>query len=179
MRSEHATRTATATGTARAGVTVVAPRAPQSPPRVALVASQFNGEVVERLVDGAVAALAARGVRDANVALIRVPGAWELPLAARAVAEAEGADAIVALGCVIRGETSHYDVIVNESARGLAEVALQYGLPVSNGVLACDDAGQALARAGGASGNKGDEAAQAALDMLAVLDGIGAWAGRA
>jgi 6,7-dimethyl-8-ribityllumazine synthase len=178
MSSEHVTRTATAQ-TARTGVTVVAPRAQEAPPRVAVIASQFNGAVVDRLVDGAISALAARGLRDAQVALIRVPGAWELPLAARAVAEAEGADAIIALGCVIRGETSHYDVIVNESARGLAEVALQYGLPVANGVLACDSAEQALARAGGDSGNKGDEAAQAALDMLAVLDGIGAWAGRA
>lgn len=145
--------------------------------RVAVVAARFNAPVVDRLLEGALAALAAAGVAPDRTLLVRVPGAWELPQAAQALAERGACDAIVALGCVIRGETGHYDVIVNESARGLAEVALATGVPVANGVLACEDAAQALARAGGAAGNKGSEAAEAALAMCALLRGLGAGGG--
>ena len=140
--------------------------------RVAVVAARYNAPVVERLVEGALATLADAGIAPERTLLVRVPGAWELPQAALALAERGVADAIVALGCVIRGETGHYDVIVNESARGLGEVALATGVPVANGVLACEDAAQAVARAGGAAGNKGSEAAQAALAMCALLRGL-------
>jgi 6,7-dimethyl-8-ribityllumazine synthase len=137
--------------------------------RVAVIASTFNAAIVERLVDGALGVLTGHGIDPANILLLQVPGAWELPQAAQRIAAAGNWQAIVALGCVIRGETSHYEVIVNESARGLMQVALDRGIPVANGVLACHDEEQALARAGGGEGNKGAEAAEAALEMLGIL----------
>jgi 6,7-dimethyl-8-ribityllumazine synthase len=146
---------------------------PRGPARVAVIAARFNGEIVDRLVEGALVALRAWGVAARSITVVRVPGAWELPIAAAAVARAGRVDAIVALGCVLRGETSHYDVIVNESARGLAEVARSSGLPVTHGVLACDTPQQALARAGGVAGNKGEEAALAALEMAALSAQLG------
>jgi 6,7-dimethyl-8-ribityllumazine synthase len=138
-------------------------------PRIAVVASRFNDAVVDRLVEGALAHLEASGLAQDEILLMRVPGAWELPVAARALALSGRCDAIVALGCVIRGETMHYELISNESARGLAEIATSTGVPIANGVLSCEDAAQALARAGGADGNKGEEAARAALEMAALL----------
>ena len=137
--------------------------------RVAVLASRFNAPVVDRLVEGALEHLLAAGLAESEITLMRVPGAWELPVAARALAQSGRCDAIVALGCVIRGETTHYEVIVAESARGLAEVAAATGVPIANGVLTCEDQAQALARAGGADGNKGEEAARAALEMAALL----------
>ena len=139
------------------------------PARVAVVAARFNAGVVDRLVDGALDTLASAGVVEQDLMLVRVPGAWELPLVAQRLAGEGNVDAIVALGCVIRGDTSHYDVIVNESARGLMEVSRATGIPVANGVLACETADQALARAGGAHGNKGADAASAALEMADLL----------
>jgi 6,7-dimethyl-8-ribityllumazine synthase len=118
---------------------------------------------------GALEHLLAAGLAQSEITLMRVPGAWELPVAARALAQSGRCDAIVALGCVIRGETTHYEVIVNESARGLSEIASATGVPIANGVLTCEDQAQALARAGGADGNKGEEAARAALEMAALL----------
>jgi 6,7-dimethyl-8-ribityllumazine synthase len=156
---------------ARFGVRDVAPRA-RDAARIAVIGAQFNHGIVDRLIEGALAALEDHGVAPDSITLVRVPGAWELPQAARAIAHGGRADAIVALGCVIRGETSHYDVIVNESARGLMQVACDSGIPVSNGVLACENEAQALARAGGAEGNKGAEAALAALEMASLC----AWA---
>ena len=129
--------------------------------RVAVVAARYNAPVVERLVEGALATLADAGIAPERTLLVRVPGAWELPQAALALAERGVADAIVALGCVIRGETGHYDVIVNESARGLGEVALATGVPVANGVLTTEDDDQALAR----MVQKGMEAGQVAVEM--------------
>lgn len=157
---------------ARFGVRDVAPRA-RDAARIAVVAARFNHGIVDRLVEGALAALEDHGVAPDSITLVRVPGAWELPQAARAIAQGGRADAIVALGCVVRGETSHYDVIVNESARGLMQVAIETGIPVANGVLACENEAQALARAGGDDGNKGAEAALAALEMASLC----AWAG--
>lgn len=133
--------------------------------RVAILASRFNAPVVDALVVGAIAALGEDGIPREAVALVRVPGAWELPLAAAWLARSGRCDAIVALGCVVRGETSHYDVIVNESARGLAALALETGIPVANGVLACEDEAQARARSAPGESNKGREAARAALEM--------------
>lgn len=158
---------------ARFGVRALAP-SPLGGARVAVVAARFHAPVVDRLLEGALATLAAAGIAREHTLLVRVPGAWELPQAAMALAERGACDAVVALGCVIRGETGHYDVIVNESARGLAEVALATGVPVANGVLNCEDAVQALARAGGSAGNKGSEAAAAALEMCGLLRGLAA-----
>lgn len=131
---------------------------------VAIVAATWNRGIVDRLVAGALDELSASGLAADRIRLMRVPGAWELPIAARAALDA-GADAVVALGCVIRGETDHYDVIVRETSRALMDVMLATGKPVANGVLACREHAQALARAGFGeeADNKGVEAAAAAL----------------
>jgi len=136
--------------------------------RVAVVAARFNAPIVDALVAGALDALIEAGLSRESVTLLRVPGAWELPVAAAWLARGKRCDAIVALGCVVRGETSHYDVIVDESARGLAALALETGIPVANGVLACENGVQALARSAPGDANKGREAARAALEMAAL-----------
>ncbi len=135
--------------------------------RIAVVAARFNGLVVDQLVAGALAALASAGARAENISLLRVPGAFEIPAAARAAAERY--DAVVALGAVIRGETPHFDYVAGECARGLMRVMLDTGVPVAFGVLTCDTVEQALARAGGAAGNKGADAALAAIEMANLL----------
>jgi 6,7-dimethyl-8-ribityllumazine synthase len=133
--------------------------------RVAVVASRFNEEVVRKLVDGALEALLAHGAVLDDIDLMWVPGAWELPVTARYLLETERYDAIVALGAVIRGETPHFDYVAGEAARGLQHLAIEFGVPVSFGVLTTEDDAQAEARAGGAHGNKGADAALAALEM--------------
>jgi len=133
--------------------------------RVAIVMSRFNGQVTSRLLSGAIACLTHHGVREEDVDVLSVPGAWELPLAARLAADRGAYAAIVALGCVIRGETSHFDFVAGPAANGLARVAEETRVPVALGLLTTDDLGQALARAGGRLGNKGWDAAEAALEM--------------
>jgi 6,7-dimethyl-8-ribityllumazine synthase len=140
-----------------------------APARVAVVAARFNAGIVDRLVDGALETLAAAGITGEDLMLVRVPGAWELPVAAQRIAFQGRFEAIVALGCVIRGDTSHYETIVAESARGLMDATRATGVPITNGVLTCEDVEQALARAGGSLGNKGAEAASAALEMADLL----------
>ncbi len=137
--------------------------------RMAIVAARFNEVVTAKLVEGALAGLARHGVRDDDVALAWVPGAFEIPLVARRFAETGTVDAVICLGAVIRGETHHFDLVANEAARGVAEVSAQTGVPCIFEVLATDDLQQALSRAGGSHGNKGWTAAEAALDMAAVL----------
>ncbi len=127
--------------------------------RVAVLAARFNADIVDALLEGALRVLAEHDVRGDDVIVARVAGAWELPQVAQALAESDEVDAIVALGCIIRGETSHYEVIVNESARALMDVALKCGIAVGNGVLAVENIEQAMARCGGEHGNKGAEAA--------------------
>jgi 6,7-dimethyl-8-ribityllumazine synthase len=136
--------------------------------RVAVVASRYNAAVVQRLLDGAVEALRARGIEGDRVTVVLVPGAWELPLACRRAADA-GHAAVVALGCVIRGGTPHFEYVCAEAARGIARVALDTGVPVAFGVLTCDTEEQARDRAGGRLGNKGAEAADAALEMAGLV----------
>jgi 6,7-dimethyl-8-ribityllumazine synthase len=140
--------------------------------RFALVASRFNGRLVEALVEGAVDCLVRHGVDRGALRLVRVPGAWELPLAVAEVAAAGNVDGIVALGVVIRGETPHFDVLVGETTRALGAVQREHRLPVGFGVLTCDSPEQAAERAGGKAGNKGWEAALAALEMTQVLAGL-------
>lgn len=137
--------------------------------RFGLVAARFNGSIVERLIAGAREALLQNGVLDQHVELVRVPGAWEVPAALDALADTGRFDGLVALGAVIRGETPHFDYICNECAAGCARVTARTGLAVGFGVLTCDDAEQAAARAGGRAGNKGQEAAEAALEMTHLL----------
>ena len=137
--------------------------------RVAILASRYNELVTGRLLEGARACCRAAGVPDSEVDVVWVPGAFELPVAAEAAAVSGRYAAIVALGCVIRGETAHFDIVAGESARGLANVALAHRFPVGFGVLTTETLEQALKRAGGAAGNKGYEAAETALGMIAVL----------
>lgn len=146
----------------------------RSPPgaRYAVIASRWNGEIVDALVDGACAAFARLGVADDMLDVLRVPGAWELPMLARRLAMDRRHDAIVGLGCVVRGETRHYEHVADECARGLMRVALDTGVPVLNGVLAVEDEADAWARAGGARGNKGADVARTAIEMVALLGGL-------
>ncbi|MCE2557609.1 MAG: 6,7-dimethyl-8-ribityllumazine synthase [Acidobacteria bacterium] len=140
--------------------------------RVGLVAARFNGSIVERLLEGARRFLLEHGVREEELLVVRVPGAWEIPPALDALAATGRVDALVALGVVIRGETPHFDYICNECAAGCARVTAQTAIPVGFGVLTCNDAAQAAARAGGKAGNKGEEAAEAALEMANLLGSL-------
>jgi len=138
-------------------------------PRFAIVVSRFNEDVTRRLLAGAERCLAERGFAADRVDVCWVAGAWELPVVARGLVATGRYEALAALGAVIRGETLHYEIIAAESSRGLMAVAVEHGVPVGFGVLTCDTEEQALARAGGAEGNKGFDAVAAALDAAAVL----------
>jgi 6,7-dimethyl-8-ribityllumazine synthase len=134
--------------------------------RFALVASRFNAFIVERLVEGALDAIARHGGDVANVTVVRVPGAWEMPLAAMKVAKR--VDAVIGLGCVIRGSTPHFDYVAGEAAKGLAAVQIQTGTVCSFGVLTTDTIEQAVERAGTKMGNKGWDAALSAIEMVSL-----------
>lgn len=138
--------------------------------RVGIVAARFNDLVVSRLIDGAEDALLRHGVLPAQMSLVKVPGAFELPLVAKKMSESGKYDAVIALGAVIRGDTDHYTYVCNEVSKGLAAVGLESGLPVLFGVLTCDTLEQALLRAGSKAGNKGFECAVAALEMISLLE---------
>jgi len=140
--------------------------------RMVVVASRFNEPVVKKLVDGALDALVKHGVSFDDIDVVWVPGAWELPLAARLLLASERYDGLVALGAVIRGETAHFDFIAAEASRGLADISMQSETPVGFGVLTCDTDEQAEARAGGNHGNKGWDAAVAALEMVDLANRI-------
>jgi 6,7-dimethyl-8-ribityllumazine synthase len=135
-----------------------------------VLASRFNESVTQKLVDGALDALLKHGVNLADIDVVWVPGAWELPAAARVLLATERYDALVALGAVIRGETPHFDYVAGEGARGLADAAAMANVPLGFGLLTCDTVEQAMDRAGGAHGNKGWDAAIAALEMADLFD---------
>ena len=137
--------------------------------RVAIVAARFNEVVTSALVDGAREALDSAGVADDDVTLVWVPGAFEVPMVARRVAEGGSVDAVICLGAVVRGETAHFDLVAHEAARGIADVSGSTGVPCIFEILATDDLAQARSRAGGEHGNKGWEAATSALEMVHVL----------
>ena len=137
--------------------------------RIAVVASRFNESITRALVEGAMDALVRHGTRFDDIDLMWVPGAWELPLAVRGALASERYDAVVALGAVIRGETPHFDYVAGEASRGLSDAATQADIPVGFGLLTCDSMEQAEARAGGAHGNKGWDAALAALEMADLM----------
>jgi 6,7-dimethyl-8-ribityllumazine synthase len=136
--------------------------------KFAVVVARFNAFITERLLAGATDALRRTGAAAADIEIVRVPGAFELPTAAKMLAESGKYNALVAIGCVIRGDTAHYDVIVNEVTRAIGEVSLATGVPVGFGVLTCDTLEQAIDRAGLKLGNKGFEAALAALELAAL-----------
>ncbi len=140
--------------------------------RFAIVVSRFNSFVTDPLLAGALDALAQRGADLKHVDVVRVPGAWELPIAARTVAALKKHDAIVCLGAVIRGETPHFDYVAGEAARGIADASAETGVPMAFGLLTTNTVEQATERAGGKSGNKGFDAALTAIEMANLLRGL-------
>lgn len=137
--------------------------------RFAIVAARFNEFVVNPLVAGASDALARHGVADDRVDLVRVPGAYEIPLVAQKLGKSGKYAAVICLGCVIRGDTDHYDHVAGAAASGIASAALNCGVPVIFGVLTCETLEQAINRAGGKAGNKGAEAAMTAIEMVNLM----------
>lgn len=140
--------------------------------RYALVAARFNASIVDRLLESALATLERHGVGAESVTVLRVPGAFELPQAARRLADSARFDAVIALGAVVRGGTPHFEYVSAACARGLMDVSVAVECPVIFGVLTTDDQAQALERAGGAEGDKGKEAALAALEMVSTYRSV-------
>ncbi len=137
--------------------------------RFAIIASRWNSRITDALVTGARSTFAEHGVADDAIDVIRVPGAWEIPQAAARIAAAGAHGAIVALGCVVRGDTRHYEHVADRCADGLMRIALDFGVPVANGVLAVDNQIDAEHRAGGTHGNKGEECALVAIEMASLM----------
>ena len=138
--------------------------------RYAVLASRFNNSITSKLADGAMDALIRHGAASEDVDLVWVPGAWELPFAARRLAQTERYNAIVVVGAVIRGDTPHFDFVAGEASRGLADASSEYEIPIGFGLLTTDNMEQAEARAGGEFGNKGWDAAIAALEMSDLFE---------
>ena len=137
--------------------------------RFGLVVGRFNSFVVEHLTRGAIDTLLRHGARHEDIEIVRVPGAFEIPLAAKRMAESERYDAIIAIGAVIRGGTPHFDYVAGECTKGIAHVALEYDIPIAFGVLTVDTIEQAIERAGTKAGNKGEEAALSIIEMVNLL----------
>lgn len=144
-------------------------RAPDAA-RFAIIASRWNPRITDALVAGARKTFAEHGVAEDAIDVIRVPGAWDIPVAAARVAATGTYGAIIALGCVVRGDTRHFEHVADRCADGLMRVALDHGVPVANGVLAVDDPLDAEHRAGGSHGNKGEECALVAIEMASLMD---------
>jgi 6,7-dimethyl-8-ribityllumazine synthase len=141
--------------------------------RFAIVVSRFNAFITESLLEGALDALRRHGIQDAKIQVVRVPGAFEMPLIVKRLAKTRNFDAIIALGAVIRGGTAHFEYVAGECSKGIAQVALEYELPVAFGVLTVDTLEQAIERAGTKGGNKGAEAALSALEMISLMRKLG------
>ena len=141
--------------------------------KIALVVSRFNSFITERLVEGALDCLRRHGVAETGLTIVRVPGAWEIPLVAKRLAQRKAHDAVICLGAVIRGSTPHFDYVAAEVSKGIAQVSLESGIPILFGVLTTDTLEQAVERAGSKSGNKGYAAAEAALEMVNLLKDMG------
>jgi 6,7-dimethyl-8-ribityllumazine synthase len=137
--------------------------------KYAIVVARFNEFIVNSLLDGAIDALRRHGVADENITVVKVPGAFELPLTVRRIAKQGGSDAIIALGAVIRGGTPHFDYVAGQCASGIARVALEEDLPVVFGVLTTDTIEQAIERSGTKAGNKGADSAMTALEMVSLF----------
>src|SRR6202142_3480375 len=140
--------------------------------RFAIVVSRFNAFITERLLLSAIDGLVRSGADQKNIELVRGPGAFEIPFAARKLAETKNYDAVICLGCLLRGDTAHYDVIVNEVTRGIGQSAQETGVPHAFGVLTCETLEQAIDRAGLKMGNKGFEAALAAVEMANLTEAV-------
>ncbi|MBR6345678.1 MAG: 6,7-dimethyl-8-ribityllumazine synthase [Lachnospiraceae bacterium] len=140
--------------------------------KVGIVASRFNSFIVQKLLDGAVDGLVRHGVDDKNISVVWVPGAFEIPLAAKKMAESDKYDAVIAVGAVIRGSTTHYDYVCAEVSKGIASVSLSTGKPVLFGVITTENIEQAIERAGSKAGNKGYDCALSAIEMVNALEMI-------
>jgi 6,7-dimethyl-8-ribityllumazine synthase len=138
--------------------------------KVALVAGRFNAFITKNLVEGAVDTLVRHGIEDSAITLVWAPGAFEIPLVVKRVAATGAYDAIIALGCVIRGGTPHFDYVAGEAAKGIGQLSLQCNIPILFGVLTTDSIEQAIERAGTKAGNKGADAAMAALEMMSLME---------
>ena len=134
-----------------------------------IVVGRFNAFVVESLLEGALDALKRHGISESDIRVVRVPGAFEIPLAVQKIAAQKRDDAIIALGAVIRGGTPHFEYVSNESSKGVSQVAMDYGIPVANGILTVNSIEQAIERSGAKAGNKGAEAALSAIEMVSLL----------
>ena len=141
--------------------------------KFALVVSRFNSFITERLLEGALDSLRRKGVREEDLIVVRVPGAWEIPLAAKRLALSKAHDAVICLGAVIRGSTPHFDYVAAEVSKGIAQVTLETGVPITFGILTTDTLEQAIERAGSKAGNKGYAAAEAAIEMVNLLKDLG------
>ncbi len=139
----------------------------------ALVVGRWNSFVVEHLLEGALDTLKRHGVSEKQIAIVRVPGAFEIPLVCKKVAQKGGVDAIIALGAVIRGGTPHFEYVAGECTKGIAQVSMEHGVPISFGVLTVDSIEQAVERSGTKAGNKGEEAAMSAIEMVDLIQKIG------
>lgn len=139
-----------------------------------LVVARWNSFVVEHLLEGAIDTLRRHGINDEQLHIVRVPGAFEIPLTCKHLAQRSDCDAIIALGAVIRGGTPHFDYVAGECTKGLAQVQMDYGKPISFGVLTVDSIEQAIERSGTKAGNKGAEAAMSALEMVNLTSALGA-----
>ena len=137
--------------------------------RFAIIVARFNSFITERLLAGALDALARTGCAESDIEIVKVPGSWEMPVVARELAERKRHDAIICLGAVIRGDTPHFDYVAGEAAKGLGQVACQTGVPVAFGVLTCNTLEQAIDRAGAKGGNKGFDAAMTAVEMADLM----------
>lgn len=137
--------------------------------RFAIVVARFNGYIVESLLAGAMDTLLRHGVSASDITVVRVPGAFELPVTVQNLAQSGNYSAIIALGAVIRGSTPHFDIVANESAKGLSAIALDHGMPIINGILTTENIEQTIERAGTKAGNKGAEAAAVAIEMVDVF----------
>ncbi len=142
--------------------------------KFALVVSRFNSFITERLLEGALDCLRRQGVAEDDLMVARVPGAWEIPVVVKRLAQSKAYDGVICLGAVIRGSTPHFDYVAAEVSKGIAQVSLESGLPISFGILTTDTLEQAIERAGSKAGNKGFAAAEAAIEMVNLLKGLGA-----
>jgi 6,7-dimethyl-8-ribityllumazine synthase len=141
--------------------------------KIALVVARFNSFITERLLEGAMDCLRRHGVREDDLTVVRVPGAWEIPLATKHLVQSKAHNAVICLGAVIRGSTPHFDYVAAEVSKGIAQISLESGVPVLFGVLTTDTLEQAVERAGTKAGNKGYAAAEAALEMVNLLKEMG------
>ena len=141
--------------------------------RVGIVASRFNSIIVQKLLDGAVDGLVRHGVAEENIDAAWVPGAFEIPAIARKMSESGKYDAVICVGAIIRGSTTHYDLVANEATKGIAQIGMQSGIPVLFGVITTENIEQAIERAGSKAGNKGYDCALAAIEMVNLMEQIG------